>query len=430
MHVPFLLRILASLAVILVVNSTTRRLAPAMFGGMLVLAFSCGFSPIAAGEIGINRLLSVPTLSLLFIVLQVVWFSMQLQKTQVMPDLVAAVRGMTPGRPAFAVLPAVIGLLPMPGGALFSAPLVDECDVNAELPPRLKTQINYWFRHIWEYFWPLYPGVLLAVDFTGLEIWQFMLVQLPLSLLSIAGGTWFLLRRIPDSAVAFGKKKNKQRRQHTLQFLRLVAPVFLVIPVYAGVRLGWPALARMNHYIPMVFGLLAGSVLLQFLRPLSAKDWWNMGIAKRPWIMVALVALVRIYGAFIEVQLPDGLSLVEHVRAEMSTFGIPALAMILLLPFLTGVTTGLAVGFVGASFPIVLSVIGKDAAFGTLCATTVAAYASGYIGMLLSPVHVCLLVTNEHFKTRVSRSLFDLLPVASVVLVSALLYAALVYRLI
>ncbi len=61
----------------------------------------------------------------------------------------------------------------------------------------LKTRTNYWFRHVWEYWWPLYPGVILTFDLTGLQIWQLILVQAPVSLLAITGGYLFLLRRIP-----------------------------------------------------------------------------------------------------------------------------------------------------------------------------------------------------------------------------------------
>ena len=62
-----------------------------------------------------------------------------------------------------AVMPALIGLLPMPGGALFSAPMVEASLHEHPVNEEQKTIINYWFRHVWEYWWPLYPGVVLAM---------------------------------------------------------------------------------------------------------------------------------------------------------------------------------------------------------------------------------------------------------------------------
>ncbi len=61
-------------------------------------------------------------------------------------------------RIAMAVLPGVIGLLPSAGGAAFSAPMVQEAAAGAEVAPERKAFVNYWFRHIWEYISPLYPG--------------------------------------------------------------------------------------------------------------------------------------------------------------------------------------------------------------------------------------------------------------------------------
>ena len=55
-----------------------------------------------------------------------------------------------------AVMPALIGLLPMPGGALFSAPMVETACQGKEVSPEAKTALNYWFRHLWECCWPLY----------------------------------------------------------------------------------------------------------------------------------------------------------------------------------------------------------------------------------------------------------------------------------
>jgi hypothetical protein len=70
-----------------------------------------------------------------------------------------------------------------------------------------------------------------------------------------------------------------------------------------------------------------------------------------------------------------------------------------------------------------MSLIGADASFAEVAPTLALAYACGYAGMLLSPVHICLVVTNEHFKTDLGRSLAKLaLPVGGLLLF-ALVYS-------
>ena len=57
-------------------------------------------------------------------------------------------------------------------------------------------------------------------------------------------------------------------------------------------------------------------------------------------------------------------------------------------------------------------------------AAAVVAYAFGHAGMMLSPVHVCLVVTNEHFGSRLWRSIRGLFAPALVVMVVSILCRA------
>jgi integral membrane protein (TIGR00529 family) len=419
--VPVLVKVLGSLALILAFNSLTRRLFLSIAAGTLLLAVWSGHSASAMLHIGGTRLLSAGNLSLLVIVFQVIWLSLQMSRTGLMTELVGAVRARISRRRAIAVLPAIIGMLPMPGGAIFSAPLVADCDPQSSLSPLLKTRINYWFRHIWEYWWPLYPGVLLAIEITGLEIWQFILIELPLTLLAVGCGVFFLLRKIDDGAET-DEAGRVQKDRPGASLFRLTSPITVVVCIYALMRVAWPAAAALNRYLPMMVGLAAGSLLLQIERPLPAAVWKQIFSARKTVVMAALVAAVRVYGAFIEAQLPTGELLVSVMRDELASWHMPVLAVIVVIPFVSGLATGLAVGFVGASFPIVISLLGESPSLSDLVPVTVLAYGCGYVGMILSPVHICLIVSNEHFRTQVLHSLRGLLKPAAALLAGVLLY--------
>ncbi|MCK4789136.1 MAG: DUF401 family protein, partial [Desulfobacteraceae bacterium] len=94
------------------------------------------------------------------------------------------------------VLPALIGLLPMPGGALFSAPMVKVASQKLKLTPVQHTTINYWFRHLGEYVLPLYPGLILASNLSGVQLPRLALAQLPLTAVMLLSGVVFYLRGI------------------------------------------------------------------------------------------------------------------------------------------------------------------------------------------------------------------------------------------
>jgi len=67
-----------------------------------------------------------------------------------------------------------------------------------------------------------------------------------------------------------------------------------------------------------------------------------------------------------------------------------------LLPFVAGLVTGVGFGYVGLAFPIILGLIPSGF---PLEAGVVLAGAFGYAGMMLSPLHVCMVVSAEHFGT-------------------------------
>jgi len=53
------------------------------------------------------------------------------------------------------------------------------------------------------------------------------------------------------------------------------------------------------------------------------------------------------------------------------------------------------------------------------------AYTYGYMGMMLSPVHLCLLVTKDYFKAGLARSYqYLFLPMLAVILTALLLFTA------
>jgi len=427
---PALVKVVGSLALILVVNRFARNLVVSVAAGTLALGLWTGQPVSVVLGAAWARLRSADQLCLVGTVFLVIWLSSQMAAAGVMEDLVGSVRSRLSRRGSMAVLPAVIGFLPMPGGAIFSAPMLDRVDADGSVDPLLKTKTNYWFRHIWEYWWPLYPGVLLAIDITRLEMWQFMLLQIPLTLFAVGAGCVFLLRRIhptgtaPDAREAAGGEAGV--RPH---FLVLILPILVVIGTYAAIRIGmwrarqaWPDVPTLNKYVPMMVGLVLAMATLHVQRPLGWARWKPILLSRRTPIMVVIVAIILVYGGLIQVKLGGGASLVEQMRAEMNAWGIPVLGMITLLPFVAGITTGICFGFVGASFPVVVGLLGPDPSPAHLMAATSLAFGFGYMGMMLSPVHMCLIVTNQHFRTQLLHSLRGLLLPAAAVLALVVAY--------
>jgi len=88
-------------------------------------------------------------------------------------------------------------------------------------------------------------------------------------------------------------------------------------------------------------------------------------------------------------------SAIGAVKTELGLYGVPTLAIVVVLPFVSGFVTGIAIGFVGTSFPLVASLVEGGRSF---LAYGVLAYGFGYMGMMLTPLHLCFLVTKDYFR--------------------------------
>jgi uncharacterized protein len=402
MTIPLILKIFISLGLILTMNRVVKNLAISVGSGALLIALWSGRSITETAIIAFRRAGSIDNIMLMLLISLVISLSNQMSRSGTMKELVAAMKQRVSPRGALAALPAIIGLLPMPGGAIFSAPLLDDCDEDKELSPMEKTRINYWFRHVWESTWPLYPGVILAADIAGIAVWQIFLLGLPVSGAALLAGYIFYLKPLKGYGNAGKKPPAKVSTPSGCSksaLLPLLMPILIVPVVYAIFLILMPAVSSTVKYLPMITGLLVSMAYLQRRSPLAAWEWKAILFNSRTAQMVLIVLAVRIYGAYVEMPLSDGRLFMEQLRLEMYTIGVPLGLLTLLIPFISGLTTGVSVGFVGASFPVVFSLLGPEPALGLTLSTLILAYPSGFLGTMMSPVHVCLVVTNVHFGT-------------------------------
>ena len=107
----------------------------------------------------------------------------------------------------------------------------------------------------------------------------------------------------------------------------------------------------------------------------------------------ALDVIILILGVMFFKQAMDNSGAVKNLSQFFLQEGIPISPILFLLPFVTGLLTGLTLGFVGSTFPLIVSIAGN-----TSVSAISFAFASGFIGVLLSPVHICLILTREYFK--------------------------------
>lgn len=401
--VPALVRVFAAFILVLLAIRKRLSLGNAFFLGAITLGLMFGLSPFAMVQSIFHSLSHPKTLSLSIIVSLILILSHSMELTGQMERLLHRFQGLV-AKPVInlIVFPALIGLLPMPGGAVFSAPMVKTLGKCLNLPASQLSYINYWFRHIWEYWWPLYPGILLTMTLAHLDLWAFVLFLFPLTLVALAAGYW-PLKALRNSATAQGGMGQEctppAPRPPLKPFLKELLPILMVI----GLGLGSGNLLTfllkkhtltITQEIGLIFALLVAIAWVWHENHLSAGQRWQILLQKPLLNIFYMVCAILVFKGMLE----DSHA-VEAISRDLIRWKVPLMPICIVLPFFVGGVVGLTIGFVGTTFPILISLIQAAGEADFMLPYMMLALVSGFVGVLLSPLHLCLLLSNEYFGT-------------------------------
>ena len=384
-----------------------------LFAGSLVLGFWMGVGAYPLSGVILASATSLQTIGILTIVWLIMVMSKIMKEAGQMERLVSSFSRLSGDpRTVGSVMTALIGLLPMPGGALFSAPMVDASLASLPVNKEQKTIINYWFRHIWEYWWPIFPGVILALALLKVETWIYISTMAPVTVISIFAGILFILRPI---RLAQQEAANRVSWKALGRFLREILPILIIIffILFQAAVTEILAMFGMRFVMPgalsILPGLVAALVWVAASNHLSA-DRIRASLMDQGSIPILLliVAIMIFQGVLKESQAA------LQIRSELIAYRIPVSMVIMILPFLAGFITGIAVGFVGTSFPLIIPMFPENGLVGYLSSAALA-FTFGFMGMMLSPVHLCFLVTKDYYGASLIKSYrYLLLPALSV----------------
>lgn len=414
-----LVKIIIIFAGILILNRFGLHLAVSLLAGSISLGIWTGMTPMELLTCLYESTINYQTLSLALIVWLIMAMSVIMEKSGHMKRLVSSFTSLTKdARVVGTVMSALIGLLPMPGGALFSAPLVGEALSRVNASPEHKTALNYWFRHIWEYWWPLYPGVILAIALLNTQTWRYMMFAAPLTLLSVAAGYLFIIRPMGTTG---SNSESRISWQGIKEFIYEMMPITIIISsifIITGLS-AILTLIRPDFSIPSLVSVIVGisGAIAWVCRSnrIAPSGLLSATLGKSNLTMIFLIISIMLLKG---VMTDSGA--VQGIRDELMTYGIPPILLILIMPFFSGFILGIAVGFVGASFPLIVPLIPAHDTFTYLLYAALA-YTFGYMGMMLSPVHLCFLVTKDYFKAGIGGSYRYVVKTSITVLLSATL---------
>jgi len=340
------------------------------------------------------------------------------------------------GRRRLATLPAIIGLLPMPGGAIFSAPMVHAASGEMGFEPARKVAINHWFRHIWEFCWPLYPGVIAyqaQLSGLNLSLVKVLPYQVPLTAAMVLIGFLTLFpRRIKKPPMESGKHGRGERVR---RLVGIGMPIIIVIVIFAGLQYpaavlqdraalaGGNATAQVQTLLarlPLLLGLVASICYVMWVNRMPLADLAAFFTKSgKGWSMALMVVGIIVFGGIVAESKAGG-----EAAAFFRYHGLEPL-VIVGVPFIIAMVTGITVAYVSISFPLVIPLIEGNP---HKLALAVLAYGAGFIAMLDSPVHLCRVLGKQYFGAE-TRATYRFLVAPTLLLIAALAGLYLILRL-
>ena len=344
------------------------------------------------------------TLRLILAVVLIMLVGELLRQTASMQRMVTALQVLIPnGLIVIASLPALIGLLPMVGGAMFSAPMVEEIGDQLHVDQEGKTFINYWFRHIWESVFPLYPSLMLGAAMLGIPTTQIFRFTWPLFLAAIAGGVIFGLWGLPSASTPPATVPSQGSHWHYLQSLASsIWPVVMIIVL----SLTLPIDERFTLITAIVVTL---AVMIPVQR-ISTRTLLSILRERIPWGSVAVI-----FGALAFRRVLESSGAVIAVSNGLTDSHVPTAAVAFGLPFISGLLTGLMAAGYSIGFSVALPLV-TPMGGPTPAGWAVWLLAGGLVGAMMSPVHLCLGLTRVYFRAEWGPIYRRLLP-ASLLLV-------------
>jgi|Deesub1362B_J571_1020462.scaffolds.fasta_scaffold00065_21 hypothetical protein len=281
------------------------------------------------------------------------------------------------------ILPAFLGLLPIPGGAVMSAPLIESSAKNLKLKKHVLAFSNIWFRHIVMPIYPLTPSIIVIANITGMNIYNFIAHMIPFFVIMTLIG-YFFLRGVSGEFSRSGGDIKK--------ILRSILPI--ILPVIAN-AVG----------VPLLLSILLGVLTAFLIKPVNMER--AMKLVKNgmsPSLFFAIVGIMYFKYAI------DNSTLIPFIEEIVESAGIPLWVLSMIVSALIGVLFGAMMAGVAISVSLLYPFIDTNMMYLSLI------FVSSLLTYILSPMHLCNILTFEYFRNDIGKFYKYMIPTSAITL--------------
>lgn len=369
----------------------------ALLIGTVTLGLFSQLSPQQFAEVFTAALTDTTTFDLMLIVTLIPILAHCMKEAGMLDNLIKSAKGILSSRAFLMFLPALMGALPMPGGALLSAPLIDDEAKRLNLSREETSFINVWFREWMNFIHPLSSPLILAASLTGVSLYSLILIQFPAVLLYLLLGYFVSIRKIADE----GEGEKQRDAKTLLSILVNMSPIVLVVLLnILGMDMGI-ALA-----IGVAFVFVVGRV-----RPRRAVVLLRQGFDWRlPLAMIGIMCfryMMKSSGAV--------LTVLPNIEAT----GLPTTFLLIAMAWTVGLTTAMPAAGIAIIIPIAVVMTGNLS-----LSLTSLIYLTMIFAYIISPTHLCLILTVEYYKARLLTVYRKMIPTVVTAYLTSLAFAS------
>ncbi len=379
--------LLVAFAIIIAMVASRKNFAIAILTGSLIMAASI---PQKIPDIIVKTASDFRVIALIAIVIMIKMLAVILQESGLIQDVIDLMQRKLSYRGMLIAIPSILGLLPVPGGALLSAPLIDVHGKIADAKKELLMAINLWYRHIWFMIFPLATPLVLLADLSGHNIFTLIAMQTPIFFILFFVG-YLLVMKVRKVEENIGGEGGGAKG---------------LIPIIIPVGIATPLSFFTSTYAAFLISLPVGITAAVIMAKKRNAEMIKKG--------VSVTLAVAIFGIMLLKNIIFASGVPEAISTHLSH--MPAIITIAALSFIIGLVTAHNLAAVGILYPI-LSPLLTDVSMVSLL------YVSSFMGYLISPIHPCVVLTYDYFKPKFTDAYKLLIPPAiAVVVVASLFY--------
>jgi len=340
----------------------------------------------------------------------IMWLSMLYEETGQMARLSESTSRLVKNpKIVLSILPAIIGLLPVAGGALLSSPIVDAEAEKLKLKPEKKTFVNVWFRHVILPIYPLSQLLILTAGLTGVAIFSLIMLQMPIFIVMIVVG--FLMSFWKTTVAKDNKaeetlgKTSSDLRDFVITFspilTTIVVAVLINVSGYGFSQRGFDVLIATFVGVA-VLALISRSKLKTLMKPLRGLSIYGVTLA--------------VYGAFLLRNMMNEAGISKILQPLVLNGSLDFTVLLTVVPMALGFLTGSPLGAIAMGVSIVAGFLKTFTP-----KTSMLLYISAYLGYNIAPTHLCLTFTADYFKCPLTKVYKYMIPSSIITFTAALI---------